>query len=118
MVKRKKPSEEDGHRLWWEKTFKEREDLLRDLIGQTDPPGYVISFSWTDVNLVIPGACALCFPPDGSRPSSLALPRSRDDAAARTSTTRQGEVVRLRLRVRNLDAGKEAIGRPSFCTSS
>ena len=57
MVKRKKPSEEDGHRLWWEKTFKEREDLLRDLIGQTDPPGYVISFSWTDVNLVIPGAC-------------------------------------------------------------
>ena len=63
MPKRRKTSEEDRHRLWWEKSFKEREELLRERLGQTDPLGYVNSFSWNDPNLIIPGACALCFPP-------------------------------------------------------
>ncbi len=66
MPKRGKISEEDRYRLWWEKSFKEREELLRERFGQTDPPGYVNSFSWDDPELIIPGACALCFPPQSA----------------------------------------------------
>jgi hypothetical protein len=63
MPKRRKISGEDRYRLWWEKSFNEREDLLRERFGETDPPGYVSSFTWADPRLIIPGACALCFPP-------------------------------------------------------
>jgi suppressor of fused protein SUFU len=74
MANRRKISEEDRFRLWWMKTFREREDLLRERFGQTDPLGYVTSFSWSDPGLVIPGACALCFPPDETdRPHWLYL---------------------------------------------
>ncbi len=66
MPKRRKISEEDRYRLWWEKSFKERGELLCERFGETEPPGSVTSFSWNDSNLVIPGACALCFPPQGA----------------------------------------------------
>ncbi len=55
MPKSRKTSEEDRYRLWWEKSFKEREELLRERFGQTDPPGYVNSFSWDAPELIIPG---------------------------------------------------------------
>jgi len=61
MGKHRRLSEDDRRRYWWEKTFHEREVLLRERFGETDPPGHVISFSWRD--LIVPGACALCFPP-------------------------------------------------------
>ena len=38
MPKRRKINEEDRYRLWWETSFKEREELLRERFGQTDPP--------------------------------------------------------------------------------
>jgi hypothetical protein len=66
MARRKGISEEERSRIWWEKSFKEREELLRERFGETEPPGYVISFSWDDPDLIIPGACALCFPPQGA----------------------------------------------------
>ena len=47
MPRRRKISEEDRYRLWWEKSFKEREELLRERFGQTDPPGYVNPFPGT-----------------------------------------------------------------------
>jgi len=54
-------SREDVYRFWWEKTFKEREELLRERFGETEPPGWVMPFSWND--LIVPGACSLCFKP-------------------------------------------------------
>jgi hypothetical protein len=73
VTKRREIGENDRRR-WWMSTFKEREDLLRERFGQTDPPAYVTSFSWSDPDLIIPGACALCFPPDESdRPHWLYL---------------------------------------------
>jgi hypothetical protein len=46
---------------FWERTWQERGDEVRRRFGPTDPPDYVVSFSWKDVRL--PGACALIFPP-------------------------------------------------------
>jgi hypothetical protein len=48
---------------WWEATWRERESLFSKVFGETFPPGKVISFSWDDLNLMIPGGCALVFPP-------------------------------------------------------
>jgi hypothetical protein len=71
--KRSRSSSEDRFRIWWETTFKEREDTLRETFGITDPPAWVHSFSWTDFDDVIPGACALVFPPQGRRDQWLYL---------------------------------------------
>jgi hypothetical protein len=46
---------------FWGRTWKEREDEVRRLFGDTEPPGYVTSYSWDDLRL--PGGCALAFPP-------------------------------------------------------
>ena len=66
MGKRRRMNDEDRLQSWWERAWKEREDLFRDRFGETDPPGWVMSFSWNDFSLTIPGACALTFPPDSS----------------------------------------------------
>ena len=66
--------DEDAFRSWWERTFREREVVLHDRFGPTEPPGVVTAFSWSDINLIIPGACALCFPPEAlGRPHWLCL---------------------------------------------
>lgn len=51
---------------WWQAAWREREGLLKEKFGETSPPGVVTSFDWDDIDLRIPGACALHFPPDGS----------------------------------------------------
>ena len=56
-------SPKDADMEWWEKTWKEREDLLRSVFGKTEPPDSVIAFSWDRLDMVIPGACTLVFPP-------------------------------------------------------
>jgi hypothetical protein len=71
--KRRQSSSDDQFRVWWERTFKEREETLRDTFGISDPPGWVHSFSWTDFDDMIPGACALAFPPQGRRDHWLYL---------------------------------------------
>ena len=53
----------DELRDWWEKTWKERDELLRSEFGRTEPREAVIAFSWKRVDLVIPGGCCLVFPP-------------------------------------------------------
>ena len=55
---------------WWEKVWREREDLFKRTFGETSPPGTVIAFSWDDFELTVPGGCALVFPP--------ALPRRHE----------------------------------------
>jgi hypothetical protein len=86
---------------WWERTWSEREDELRRAFGESHPPGsaegYVITFSWDDPERIIPGACALVFPPyPGDRPQAgerrddwlyvthgLAQPAGPEEVAAR-----------------------------------
>lgn len=46
---------------FWERTWQERGEEVRGRFGPTEPPDYVISFSWDTPRL--PGACALVFPP-------------------------------------------------------
>ena len=48
---------------WWEEKWKEREDILRSVFGETYPPGMVTSFFWDDFDSMVPGGCALVFPP-------------------------------------------------------
>lgn len=69
MAKTSDLSDGGRYRRWWEGAFKEREDVLRERFAQTEPPVYVISFSWSDPALIIPGACCLCFPPDSAERS-------------------------------------------------
>jgi hypothetical protein len=60
--------DESGFQLWWERTWREREEELTRAFGQSHPPGspegYVVSFSWDDWSLCVPGACAMVFPPE------------------------------------------------------
>src|SRR6266478_36486 len=51
----------------WDKVWIERESLLRNTFGETSPRGCVVSFSWSEPRLIIPGACALAFPPTKPR---------------------------------------------------
>ena len=52
-------------RSWWEKTWAEREDVLWQAFGPSQPPGsppgYVTSIPWSEVPL--PGTCVYTFPP-------------------------------------------------------
>jgi hypothetical protein len=67
------PSKED-YQAWWERVWGERHQLLTTVFGETSPPGMVVSFSWDDFNLMIPGACAMEFPPSGAgRPEWLTI---------------------------------------------
>jgi|GEM_PF-4331673 len=54
---------EDEFRFLWEQKWSERENLLIDLFGPTEPSGIVLSFPWEGLGFGIPGACALPFPP-------------------------------------------------------
>jgi len=47
--------------------------MLQERFGDTSPPNWVTSFSWRDPRLVIPGACALTFPPTSDRGHWLCL---------------------------------------------
>jgi hypothetical protein len=64
MAKRRKRQIDDESRfaLWWQRTWGERESILRETFGPTLPDGYVTSFTWNKP-LTFPGACALTFPP-------------------------------------------------------
>lgn len=53
----------EDYQDWWEKTWREREELFKQLFGETSPPGQVSSFQWDDLELMIPGGCAMTFPP-------------------------------------------------------
>lgn len=53
----------ETYRQWWETTWADREKLLRSTFGETDPAGSVTAFEWLDIDVRIPGACALTFPP-------------------------------------------------------
>lgn len=66
--------EESEHRLLWEKAWKEREDFLRAIFGPTNPPNWVTSYYWDDPTRMVPGGCALTFPPlPSQRPHWLYL---------------------------------------------
>lgn len=74
-------TEEDATQQWWEKKWREREDALIEVFGESWPPGapegHVLSLQmmhpqeWPDV--AIPGACIQVFPPvpQGSHPTRL-----------------------------------------------
>lgn len=49
----------------WLEQWEERGRAVRAVFGETDPPGKVTSFSWKD--FVLPGACAMTFPPRPGR---------------------------------------------------
>jgi len=52
---------------FWERTWRERSDVIQLAYGDTWPPETVTPFSWSD-RIRCPGACALSLPPiDGSR---------------------------------------------------
>src|SRR5262245_39646238 len=51
------------YREWWESKWKERESLLRQRFGETQPPGHVTAFFWDDIRWTVPGGCAIIFPP-------------------------------------------------------
>jgi len=80
-------SRNDPETLWWEEAWRERELLFRDQFGETMPPNTVTAFYWDDIEIRIPGGCALTFSLNrGSRPVTLTLghglaqPLSRNDA--------------------------------------
>jgi hypothetical protein len=63
-----------AYRAWWEEKWREREDTLKGAFGETFPPATVIGFSWPDLDLSVPGACAMVFPPrEPSRPEWLTI---------------------------------------------
>lgn len=72
---------------WWEKAWIERNMSVQMALGQTSPPGNVHSFSWDDLDLVIPGACAMSFAPNTRRASwmtislGLTQPLDKDDTS-------------------------------------
>jgi len=53
----------DSNHAWWQATWTERERLLKDTFGETAPNGEVHSFRWDNLDSLIPGGCALVFPP-------------------------------------------------------
>jgi hypothetical protein len=56
--------------LWWQTAWQEREAFLRRQFGETCPPQAVFPFSWNRIDLIVPGGCALVFPPSGHERSS------------------------------------------------
>jgi hypothetical protein len=52
------------YRAWWEDKWTEREDLLKGVFGETFPPATVSGFFWRDLDLLVPGACAMVFLPE------------------------------------------------------
>lgn len=48
---------------WWRLTWKERETLLQSHFGVPFPSGQVTGFFWDNPEIMIPGACAMTFPP-------------------------------------------------------
>jgi hypothetical protein len=60
-------------REWWERTWQEREDLIRRIFGDTQPPGMVRAFFWEELRYGVPGGCAMIFPPRLSRLDWLVL---------------------------------------------
>jgi Suppressor of fused protein (SUFU) len=55
--------EDTEYRAWWEAKWKERETLLKGVFGETFPAGVVTGFFWRDLDLLVPGACAMVFAP-------------------------------------------------------
>lgn len=53
----------NAYEKWWITAWSERERVLRRTFGDTAPSDSVIAFEWDDIELRIPGACALTFPP-------------------------------------------------------
>jgi hypothetical protein len=53
----------DDYQNWWENVWSERHELFKSVYGETSPPGWVISFTWSDFDLMTPGGCAMVFPP-------------------------------------------------------
>ena len=49
-------------RDYWERTFRERNEIIFAAYGDTEPSGYVQAFSWSD-RIRLPGACSVSFPP-------------------------------------------------------
>lgn len=76
---------------WWEETFKEREELLRATFGTTSPLGWVTAFSWDHPRLMIPGACALTFPPKDHRKLWLCLSHGLTQPLNPIPRTRPGD---------------------------
>lgn len=54
---------------FWVRTWEERGRAVRELLGETVPKGFVTSFSWKE--FLLPGACALTFPPSSHNPTFL-----------------------------------------------
>jgi hypothetical protein len=52
----------DSDDVWWRNTWNERQTAIKNYFGETEPPGIVTTFNWTDPLLTIPGACVFSFP--------------------------------------------------------
>lgn len=52
---------------WWNTTWKEREDLIKAAFGETSPPDVVSAYFWNDLEVRVPGACGMLFPPQPPR---------------------------------------------------
>lgn len=57
--------------LEWKARWEERGEAVRRVLGDTEPPGSVVSFSWKEYTL--PGACALTFKPTATRNDYLSM---------------------------------------------
>ncbi len=57
--------EHDSADTGWSALWDERERAVLSVMGDLDPPDRVVPFSWA--GKVLPGACALCFPPSEAR---------------------------------------------------
>jgi hypothetical protein len=53
----------------WSERWEERVMAVRSVLGETEPAGHVVPFSWKDY--ILPGACALCFPRPWREPAYL-----------------------------------------------
>lgn len=64
---------DDAFENWWSSKWKEREDLFNECFGETDPPKTVNAFYWDDIEICVPGGCALTFPPIAQRKEWLTI---------------------------------------------
>jgi hypothetical protein len=55
----------------WKNRWEERGVAIRRMLGDTEPPGTVLPFSWEQYKL--PGACALTFKPTATRNDYLSM---------------------------------------------